>query len=149
MVFDDGVYLVVDEGLFIADGMLYPFVIAVPVVAYGNSDGIVRHPDTLLVIHVYVVDGIAVHGIVPVEVGHDVRFGLIGIHIHFVDTRAVCRYQYLILAESANPVDADVYQTRLDMKCLVKVEVVYINPPLKSSDEDFAAAFMKEKLVDL
>ena len=28
---DNRVYLIVDEGLFVTDGMLYPFVIAVPV----------------------------------------------------------------------------------------------------------------------
>lgn len=75
--------------------MLYPFVIAVPVVAYGNADRIVRHPDALLVIHVYVVDCIAVHGVISVEVGHDVRFGPVSVHIHLVDTCTVCRYQYV------------------------------------------------------
>ncbi len=148
-IFDDGVYLVVDKGLFVTDGMLDPLVIAVPIVAYGNADRIICHPDAFLVVNVYVVDGIAVHGIAPVKVRHDVRFGLVGIYIHFIDARAVCRYQYLILAEGTDTVDADVCQSRLDMECFMEVEVIHINPSLKSPDKDFAAAFMEEKLVDL
>ena len=31
----------------------------------------------------------------------------------------------------------------------MKVQIVYIDTSLKGSDKDFAAAFMKEQLVDL
>ena len=129
--------------------MLYPFVITVPVVAYGNADRIVRHPDALLVIHIYVVDCIAVHGVISVEVGHDVRFGPVSVHIHLVDTCTVCRYQYVFFTEGTDTVDADIYQAGFDVERLMKVQIVYIDTSLKGSDKDFVAAFMKEQLVDL
>ena len=97
----------------------------------------------MLVIHIYVVDCIAVHGVISVEVGHDVRFGPVSVHIHLVDTCTVCRYQYVFFAEGTDTVDADIYQAGFDAERLMKVQIVYIDTSLKGSDKDFAAAFMK------
>ena len=60
--------LIVDEGLFIAYRMFYPFIIVIPVVTHSNAYGVVCHPNALLLVDVYVVNGVAVHGVVSVEV---------------------------------------------------------------------------------
>ena len=121
MVLDDGVYLVIDEWLFIADRVFYPLVIGISVIAYSYADGIIGHPDTLLAVDVNVIDSISVHWVVPIVVGNDIRFGCIGIGIHLVDTGSVRCDENLIVIEGTDTVDADVHQSGWYMHDLVLV----------------------------
>ena len=129
--------------------MFYPFIIVIPVVTHSNAYGVVCHPNALLLVDVYVVNGVAVHGVVSVEVSDDIGFGRVSLHIHFVDTGTVCGYKYFFVSESNDTVYADVRQTGFYEGCFVELEVIYIHASLKSSDKDFAASLVIEKFVYL
>ena len=110
MVFDDGVYLVVDQRLPVAYRMFYPGIFGIIVVADGNAYGVIGYPDALLLVYVEVVDGVSVHAVVAVVVGHNVGLGPVVVHVHLVDACTVGGYQQFLVAERADAVDADVSQ---------------------------------------
>ena len=112
-VFDDGIHTVVHERLAVADGVLDPVEIGIAVVAHGDADGEVGHPDALFVVDVEVGDAVAVHRVVAVVVGRDVGFALVGIGVQPVDTGSVGSNEYRVLSEFLYAVDGDVRQLGL------------------------------------
>ena len=112
-VLDDGVHAVVDERLAVADGVLDPLEVGIAVVAHGDADGKVGHPDAPLVVDVEVGDAIAVHGVVAVVVGGDVGFAFVGVGVQAVDARAVGGDEEGVPPEVTDAVDGDVGQLRL------------------------------------
>ena len=143
MVFNDGIHLVVDERLLVADGMFDPLVTGVLIVAYSNADRIVGHPDAVAV-YIKIIDTIAVHGIIAVIIRHNIRLAFVSFHIHFIYTGTVCGYQYLFVIKSFDAGDTHVFQAGIELDGLMEIHVICIDTSLKGSYEELAAFFMKE-----
>ena len=142
MVFNDGIYLVIDEWLFIADRVFYPLIIGISVVAYSYTNGIISHPDALFTVNVDIIDGISVHWVVPVIVSNNVWYRFIGIGIHFVDTGPVCSYEDFIVIVGTDTVNTNVHQSGWDMHDFVLIQVIGKYSPLESTDKNLVRRFM-------
>ena len=87
--------------------------VGIAVVAHGDTDGEVGHPDALFVVDVEVGDAVAVHRVVAVVVGRDVGFTLVGIGVQPIDAGSVGGDEYHVLSEFLYAVDGDVRQLGL------------------------------------
>ena len=134
MIFDDGIHLVIDKRLLVADRMLDPLVTGILIVTYCDADRVISHPDAF-VIYIEVVNTVAVHGIVAIVIRHDVGGALIGIHIHFIYTGTICSYQYFFVIEGFDTCNADILQTDIQLYSLMNIHIVQINAFLERTDE--------------
>ena len=134
-VFNDRVYLVVDQRLSVSDRMLYPVVAFVPVVYNGNSFRVVGYPYPLFFININVIDVIAVHLIVAFVAGDDVRFRDTRVHVDFVYTHTFCRYQQLCLVQRLDSGNVYIAQIRIGVYNPLLPYVVGKDAFFKSTDE--------------
>ena len=134
MVFDDGIHLVIDKRLLVADRMFDPFITGILIVAYCDADRVIGYPDAF-VIYIEVVNTVAVHGIIAIVIRHDVGGALIGIHIHFIYTGTICSYQYFFVIEGFDTCNADILQTDIQLYSLMNIHIVQINAFLERTDE--------------
>ena len=59
VIFDDGIYLIVDERLLVANRMFDPFITGILIVAYCDADRVIGYPDAFI-IYIEVVNTVAV-----------------------------------------------------------------------------------------
>ena len=129
--------------------MFYPFIIVISVISYSNADRIVGHPDSLFIINIYIIDGIAVHGIITIVIGYNIWFAFIGVYIHFVNSCAIGGDQYLIITKDTDTVDTNIFQTRFQHDRVMKVQVIHEYSFLKRSNKYFITTFMEIEFIDL
>ena len=134
VIFDDGIYLIVDERLLVANRMFDPFITGILIVAYCDADRVISHPDAFI-IYIEVVNTVAVHGIIAIVIRHDVGGALIGIHIHFIYTGTICSYQYFFVIEGFDTCNADILQTDIQLYSLMNIHIIQINAFLERTDE--------------
>ena len=92
-IFYDTVYLIINQWLLVANGVFYPVITRIAISAYGNPYRVVGQPDAVFFVYINIVDTIAVHGIVFIIIGYDIRVGLIGVNIHFEYPCTIGSYQ--------------------------------------------------------
>ena len=80
--------------------MLYQIISSITIVTNGNTSRIIGKPNTLLLIHIDIIDIVSVHSIITAIVSCYIRFTLARIYIQLIYSFSTRSYQQLISIQS-------------------------------------------------